>query len=505
MLVRLRLARLFNQLTSGMQLFRRKGASGQRGATAGKSKIGWFVGGLVGLSMLFSFTNLAYQALAHMQDRLGTTTNHRPSRVRNGPQRKVGLERKVDNLTKAEAETLGWERPRGAKVTGSFAGSPAAKAGLLPDDIVVALDERDVAGAANLNQMAGAKAPGTLVELRLLRSGKEQRIGVTLSQRPPPPPKRTPVPAASGFALSPGVLQGCVFETCILLVAVLLMSLASREFASPDWDLEWLVTMPVSLSTLLGVRILERIFVNPTGLLMLWPFLSVVAWESGHRIAAPLLGLAVALLLLLITTTTWTVLETWLRLWVSPPKRRNIQAVVSIVAVACLYLAMSAGISSDSYVLHWAPGLPFLDLWLPPGLAIGALTSAAPAGTGLWLLGLMMEALVLAAVSFAVLNHLLRLGVVGVAGRESGGRGTIKKACRGGDETQDAEMLLSPIQARELRLLGRDRNFLVQTLVLPVVILGAQILFNAPGNAFASGLGSPELVAAAASGSAPMH
>ena len=85
------------------------------------------------------------------------------------------------------------------------------------------------------------------------------------------------------FALSPGVLQGCVFETCILLVAVLLMSLASREFASPDWDLEWLVTLPVSLSTLLGVRILERILVNPTGLLTLWPFLSAVAWESGHR------------------------------------------------------------------------------------------------------------------------------------------------------------------------------------------------------------------------------
>ena len=132
LLVRLRLARLFNQLTSGMQLFRRKGASGQRGATAGKSKIGWFVGGLVGLSMLFSFTNLAYQALAHMQDRLGTTTTP-PAQSRPEPAAAQGwLGAQGRNLTKAEAETLGWERPRGAKVTGSFAGSPAAKAGLLP-------------------------------------------------------------------------------------------------------------------------------------------------------------------------------------------------------------------------------------------------------------------------------------------------------------------------------------------------------------------------------------
>src|SRR5204863_10205193 len=61
-------------------------------------------------------------------------------------------------------------------------------------------------------------------------------------------------------------------------------------------------------------------------------------------------------------------------------------------------------------------------------------------------------------------------------------------------------MLLSPVQARELRLLGRDRNFLVQTLVLPVVIMGAQVFLNAPGSAFATWLGSPEHAAAAAFG-----
>src|SRR5262245_46363116 len=103
---------------------------------------------------------------------------------------------------------------------------------------------------------------------------------------------RTPIAAAPGYVLAPGVLQACSLEMLILVGATLLMSLAGRELAVADWDLEWLVTLPVSITTLLGVRIIERTLVNATGLLAPWPFLSVVAWECGYRFAAPLLGLA---------------------------------------------------------------------------------------------------------------------------------------------------------------------------------------------------------------------
>src|SRR5262249_61748371 len=92
-----------------------------------------------------------------------------------------------------------------------------------------------------------------------------------------------------------------------------------------------------------------------------------------------------------------------LRLRVSPPKLRNLQALLAVSAVGCLYLAMSVGISADSYVLSWAPSLPSIFFWLPPGLAIGALASAAPTGTGLALLGLTIEAGVGGGPGFAVL------------------------------------------------------------------------------------------------------
>ena len=42
----------------------------------------------------------------------------------------------IKDLTKEEAEALGWEEPRGAKVVKPVPGSPAEAAGLQPDDVL---------------------------------------------------------------------------------------------------------------------------------------------------------------------------------------------------------------------------------------------------------------------------------------------------------------------------------------------------------------------------------
>jgi len=481
LILRLRLARFVNQVVSGFQRFRRVPVSGKRTATPGKSKLGWFVGGLVALSMIFSFTNIARQAMANMQERLGSTTVTVASPGDTGPPQ-GWLGAQLSNLTKQEAQALGRSAARGAMVTGTVAASPAAKGGLERGDIIIGLDQHEVASAGDLIRRVAKSAPGASIELFLLRQGKELRVRVLLAARPTgavsPQKRRMPLPAAPGYALPWEVLQGSLLEACVLLLASLLMSLANREIAQPDWDVEWLVTFPVPLTTLLGVRILERTLINPTGLVILWPFLSVVAWEAGHRFAAPLLGLAVTFVLLAILTTIWTICDTGLRLNLSPPKLRNLQAVLSIVAVGCLYLAMSPGIAADSYLLRWAPGVPSILLWLPPGLAIGALTAAAPAEAGLALLALTIEALICVALGFAILAYQVRLGVISVAGRESG-RGISKRPQA---RAATPRLPLSPIQARELKLLARDRNFLVQTLVLPVMInhLKHEILFQEP-------------------------
>ena len=70
LILRLRVRRLLNQVTSSFQRLRRQPITGKRTATPAKSKLGWFVGSLVALSMVFSLTNLARQAMANIKERL---------------------------------------------------------------------------------------------------------------------------------------------------------------------------------------------------------------------------------------------------------------------------------------------------------------------------------------------------------------------------------------------------------------------------------------------------
>ena len=312
--------------------------------------------------------------------------------------------------------------------------------------------------------------------------------------------ERVSLPPAPGRFLSPGVLHCATLEVCFLLLAALLVALGSRELAQPDWDLEWLVTLPMTLPTLLGVRIVERTIVNPAGLLALWPFLSLLVWEGGYRYLAPVLGLAFTLILLVITALLRTLVDTGLRLVLPPPKLRNLQAVISIGGVLALYLAMSVGMPGRSFVLDWSQSLPVWAMWLPPGLAVRALTSTSLGATVPEVAFLLFEVALIGAVTFAILARQLRDGVVASGARETGRRAIVARAVGPIGSGPGRRMFLSAVQARELRLLGRDRNFLVQTLVLPVVIIGAQILFSTPGDVFASIGQHPEHLAAMAFG-----
>ncbi len=89
------------------------------------------------------------------------------------------------DITKEEADALGWEGPRGAKLLKTVPGGPAEKAELLPDDILLSADGVEVENMAGLVATVSGKAPGAEIKLRLLRGGKEKRLAVTLGLRPP--------------------------------------------------------------------------------------------------------------------------------------------------------------------------------------------------------------------------------------------------------------------------------------------------------------------------------
>ncbi|SFU28764.1 CPBP family intramembrane glutamic endopeptidase [Pseudoduganella namucuonensis] len=299
-----------------------------------------------------------------------------------------------------------------------------------------------------------------------------------LSQAP-----REQAMAAIGASLhaapfSPALAAAATLVLLLLWLVSFLLPLGSRELAQADWDLEWLVTLPVRRGTLLWGRLLERSVANPGGILALWPTCSMLAWYAGHGWLAPPMGAAVAFVLLGLAALARTLADTGLRLSLPPSQLRNLQAMASLLCMPLMYMAISYSIwSNNSFTMDWARAFPAWTLWTPPGLAVRALTDrgAAQAWGAAALLLAQSAALLWAGV--ALLKHQLRHGVVASGAREAG------RAAAGGQAALDDAAaprwrVGTTLQRRELRLLGRDRAFLVQSLLVPVVIVGSQLLFN---------------------------
>jgi WD40 repeat protein len=95
----------------------------------------------------------------------------------------LGVE--VRDVTKAEADQLHWDAPRGAIVAKApDRGSPAEKAGLKAGDIIVAVERMLIDTAAEFNAAIETKQPGSELRLQVLSGGSERRISATISEQP---------------------------------------------------------------------------------------------------------------------------------------------------------------------------------------------------------------------------------------------------------------------------------------------------------------------------------
>ena len=88
-------------------------------------------------------------------------------------------------LTPAIAARLGTTVTQGAVITDVAEGSPAAQAGLRPNDIVTKVDGKDLTDDSFLAAVLAAHKPGDKVTLTVNRGGATQDITVTLGTAPP--------------------------------------------------------------------------------------------------------------------------------------------------------------------------------------------------------------------------------------------------------------------------------------------------------------------------------
>ena len=268
---------------------------------------------------------------------------------------------------------------------------------------------------------------------------------------------------------------GAAFLLLMMWLSSLLISVASGELAKPEWDLEWLITLPVRSDTLIWARVLERSVVQPTGVLQIAVACTVIAWFSGYRWTAPLLGILTAWPLMLLGAMARTLIDTGLRLTMRPGQLRNLHAALSVLSIVTLYLAFSLGMPNKAaFMTGIAASMPDWLLWTPVGLTVRVLNERDTAEQLLYLLALVAQVGLLTWLGARLLRFQLRNGVLSGGGRD---------AARARMETPVAPSpprlaWLGPVQRRELALLSRDRNFMVQSLVLPLLIVGAQILLG---------------------------
>ncbi len=259
----------------------------------------------------------------------------------------------------------------------------------------------------------------------------------------------------------------------LLSLGCLILQLgANQDLGKVEWDMEWLFTLPVSARTLLLARLVQYATVGQFTM-MFWlgavPSLTVLYACAGHGWWALPLALATAYGALLIASAC-LVVEIWVQKRLAAGSRKNLQAVLGLAGSLLLLPCMAVLLKDtfDPVILGAVRGLP-AAAWanpfsLPAWLCVGGWTPVG-AASAMALLGV---AAPFGAVRLA--GRLVRDGlVVAPGGMCQGSRGWRTAPAR-------AAGWFRGVVGKELRLLTRDRAFLVQTLVMPVVLPGFYFL-----------------------------
>jgi serine protease Do len=126
----------------------------------------------------------------------------------NGVVTRGALGVQIQPITPDIAQALGLKRAEGALVAEASPGSPAANAGIMPGDVIVAVDNNPVPNGADLAARIGSMLPGTSATIGIIRDGRKRALSVRLGELPVTPFKMTTEPPSQqasrlGLTLAP--------------------------------------------------------------------------------------------------------------------------------------------------------------------------------------------------------------------------------------------------------------------------------------------------------------
>lgn len=104
----------------------------------------------------------------------------------------------IGDLTPEFAEALGIADTKGALIADVTVGSPAEKAGLLRNDIILSVNGQKVSDATSTTRIVGRLIANTSNKFEIIRNGKRQTINVTVGERPDDPAASVNNPSSPG-------------------------------------------------------------------------------------------------------------------------------------------------------------------------------------------------------------------------------------------------------------------------------------------------------------------
>lgn len=245
----------------------------------------------------------------------------------------------------------------------------------------------------------------------------------------------------------------------------------NQDLGKVEWGMEWLFGFPLSARAMFAAKLAEYAVINPFVWFMAFPLCTAIYHAAGLALPlAVLLGMVMTLLLSVTVAAIRLVAETWLRILLPLHHLKNLQAFCTVAGllmmIGLFWMAFSAKL--PDVAVRWAEMLPAGLTWTPFTLP-ARMSLFDPASV----IVLIIYALALPWLTVSICARAVRGGVVVAGGAYQGKRRSAGTSISGSGGGR-----LRGIIAKDVTLLLRDRNFLVQTLVVPVLIVGMQLVVN---------------------------